>query len=175
MDGRRALELWEAVLGAGDPIGIAPYGTEAMHVLRAEKGFVIVGQDTDGTVTPARPRDGVDRAEGRLGLHRQAVAAADGHRRGPIGSSSSGSSSRRISSPKGAQLVEEDTGRIPMAMIGHVTSSYRSATLDRPIALAMVERGRDRTGQTVFAPLPEPHDRRGDRPAGLRRSGGSAP
>jgi Aminomethyltransferase folate-binding domain len=27
------------------------YGTEAMHVLRAEKGFIIVGQETDGTVT----------------------------------------------------------------------------------------------------------------------------
>ena len=52
VDGRRALELWEAVIGAGEPFGIAPYGTEAMHVLRAEKGFVIVGQDTDGTVTP---------------------------------------------------------------------------------------------------------------------------
>jgi len=55
--------------------------------------------------------------------------------------------------PEGAQLVEEDTGRIPMPMIGHVTSSYRSPTLGRPIALAMVERGRERVGQTVFAPL----------------------
>ena len=55
--------------------------------------------------------------------------------------------------PEGAQLVEEDTGSIPMPMIGHVTSSYASPTLDRPIALAMVERGRERTGQSVFAPL----------------------
>ena len=52
VDGRRGLELWEAVMTAGAPFGITPYGTEAMHVLRAEKGFVIVGQDTDGTVTP---------------------------------------------------------------------------------------------------------------------------
>ena len=52
VDGRRGLELWEAVIGAGEPFGLTPYGTEAMHVLRAEKGFVIVGQDTDGTVTP---------------------------------------------------------------------------------------------------------------------------
>ena len=49
VDGRRALELWEAIHGAGDA---QPYGTEAMHVLRAEKGYPIVGQDTDGTVTP---------------------------------------------------------------------------------------------------------------------------
>ena len=49
VDGRRALELWEAVHGTG---GVTPYGTETMHVLRAEKGYPIVGQDTDGTVTP---------------------------------------------------------------------------------------------------------------------------
>jgi len=56
--------------------------------------------------------------------------------------------------PEGAQLVEEDTGRIPMPMIGHVTSAYVSPTLGRPIALALVERGRERHGRTVFAPLP---------------------
>src|SRR5690606_6885580 len=44
--------LWDAVLRAGEAFGITPYGTEAMHVLRAEKGFIIVGQDTDGAQTP---------------------------------------------------------------------------------------------------------------------------
>ena len=44
--------MWDAILAAGEMFGITPYGTEAMHVLRAEKGFVIVGQDTDGTATP---------------------------------------------------------------------------------------------------------------------------
>ena len=44
--------LWECIYAAGAPFDITPYGTEAMHVLRAEKGFVIVGQDTDGSVTP---------------------------------------------------------------------------------------------------------------------------
>jgi sarcosine oxidase subunit alpha len=43
---------WEAIWHAGVPHGMTPYGTEAMHVLRAEKGYIIVGQDTDGTVTP---------------------------------------------------------------------------------------------------------------------------
>ena len=33
-------------------MGMVAYGTETMHVLRAEKGYIIVGQDTDGTVTP---------------------------------------------------------------------------------------------------------------------------
>ena len=44
--------VWDAVVTAGEPFGITPYGTEAMHVLRAEKGYVIVGQETDGTQTP---------------------------------------------------------------------------------------------------------------------------
>ena len=46
------LALWEALIAAGADHGITPYGTEAMHVLRAEKGFIIVGQETDGSVTP---------------------------------------------------------------------------------------------------------------------------
>ena len=46
------LAVWEAILAAGEPFGITPYGTETMHVLRAEKGYPIIGQDTDGTVTP---------------------------------------------------------------------------------------------------------------------------
>ena len=47
-----AQHVWESVMAAGEPFGITPYGTEAMHVLRAEKGYVIVGQETDGTQTP---------------------------------------------------------------------------------------------------------------------------
>jgi len=46
------LALWEAVMAAGAEHAITPYGTETMHVLRAAKGYVIVGQETDGTVTP---------------------------------------------------------------------------------------------------------------------------
>jgi sarcosine oxidase subunit alpha len=46
------LAVWEACIEAGAKYGITPFGTEAMHVLRAEKGYIITGQDTDGTVTP---------------------------------------------------------------------------------------------------------------------------
>ncbi|NNM62540.1 MAG: sarcosine oxidase subunit alpha family protein, partial [Steroidobacteraceae bacterium] len=46
------LAVWKAVHAAGAEHGIVCYGTESMHVLRAEKGYIIVGQDTDGTVTP---------------------------------------------------------------------------------------------------------------------------
>src|SRR3546814_8707811 len=49
---RYGLDLWKTLYEAGRKFGITPYGTETMHVLRAEKGYIIVGQDTDGTVTP---------------------------------------------------------------------------------------------------------------------------
>ena len=52
IDSNFALTMWERVMEAGKAFDIAPYGTETMHVLRAEKGFIIVGQDTDGSVTP---------------------------------------------------------------------------------------------------------------------------
>jgi sarcosine oxidase subunit alpha len=152
VDGRRGLELWAAVMKAGAPLGLRPYGTETMHVLRAEKGFVIVGQDTDGTVTPADlgmgwlvRRDDSDFI-GRRSLRRGDSIRQD--RRQLVGLLPG------ELLPEGAQLVEEDTGRIPMRMIGHVTSSFASPTLDRPIALAMVKRGRSRHGETVYAPLP---------------------
>jgi sarcosine oxidase subunit alpha len=152
VDGRRGRELWEAMIAAGEPLGITPYGTEAMHVLRAEKGFVIVGQDTDGTVTPHDLGMGwIVRKDGSDFIGRRSLRRADTSR--PDRKHFVGLLSDRLL-PEGAQLVEEDTGRIPMAMIGHVTSSYRSPTLRRSIALAMVERGRDRHGDTIHAPLP---------------------
>src|SRR5207302_10305851 len=46
------LTLWERLIEAGTPYGITPYGTEAMHVPRAEKGYIAVGQETDGSVNP---------------------------------------------------------------------------------------------------------------------------
>jgi sarcosine oxidase subunit alpha len=123
-----------------------------MHVLRAEKGFVIVGQDTDGTVTPHDLGMGwIVRKDGSDFIGRRSLRRADTSR--PDRKHFVGLLSDRLL-PEGAQLVEEDTGRIPMAMIGHVTSSYRSPTLRRSIALAMVERGRDRHGDTIHAPLP---------------------
>ena len=149
------LGMWEAVLAAGAPLGITPYGTESMHVLRAEKGFVIVGQDTDGTVTPhdlgmswiVRPDD--SDFVGRRSLRRADTVRPD--RKQLVGL-------RPVESqtllPEGAQIVAEDTGRTPVPMIGHVTSSYRSATLGRTFSLAMVAGGRELIGGRVVAPMP---------------------
>jgi sarcosine oxidase subunit alpha len=152
VDGRRALDLWTAVMAAGAALAITPYGTEAMHVLRAEKGFVIVGQDTDGTVTPRDLGMGwILRKDDSDFIGRRSLQRADTRREDR--KQLVGLRSDELL-PEGAQLVEEDTGRVPMRMIGHVTSSYASATLGRPISLAMVERGRPRHGQIVHAPLP---------------------
>ena len=152
----RGLAVWEAVVAAGEPFGLVPYGTEAMHVLRAERGFVIVGQETDGTVTPDDLGLGamVDGAKGDF-VGRRSLARSDATRPGrkqlvgllPV--------DPEALLPEGAQIVLEDTGRVPMPMVGHVTSSYRSPTLGRTFALAMVAGGRDLRGRTVRAPLPD--------------------
>ncbi len=148
--------MWEALMAAGAPMAITPYGTEAMHVLRAEKGFVIVGQDTDGTVTPHDlgmswiVNETKGDFIGRRSLSRPDTVRAD--RKHLVGLSTRDPGTVF---PEGAQIVADDTGSIPMPMIGHVTSSYHSPVLGRSIALAMVERGRELIGSTVFAPLTE--------------------
>jgi sarcosine oxidase subunit alpha len=55
--------------------------------------------------------------------------------------------------PEGAQLVEPGEHTVPVPMLGHVTSSYRSVALERTFALALVKGGRDRVGQTLHVPL----------------------
>ncbi|HEX8133922.1 MAG TPA: glycine cleavage T C-terminal barrel domain-containing protein, partial [Actinomycetes bacterium] len=146
--------VWEALLAAGAPFGITPYGTETMDVLRAEKGFVLVGQDTDGTVTPddlgmswivnLRKGDFV----GRRSLRRADLRRPD--RRQLVGLLPE---EPGVLLPEGAQLVaaEHAAAAPPVPMLGHVTSSYDSAALGRTFALALLAGGRDRVGSTVHA------------------------
>ena len=142
-------------MAAGEPLGITPYGTEAMHVLRAEKGYPIIGQETDGTVTPQDLGHGWAVLD-EEGVHRPAVASAARRQRAdrkqlvgllPVDPDAL--------LPEGAQLVapDADLGATPVPMLGHVTSSYRSAALGRTFALALVKGGRDRIGERVLAPL----------------------
>jgi sarcosine oxidase subunit alpha len=148
------LALWERLIAAGTPYGITPYGTEAMHVLRAEKGYIMVGQETDGSVTPidlglgglvSREKDFL----GRRSLARSDTARAD--RRQLVGVLPDNPEEIL---PEGAQLVAEPGATPPAAMIGHVTSSYSGARLGRSFALALVAGGRGRHGQPVWASLP---------------------
>ena len=146
------LSLWTALMHSGRRYGITPYGTEAMHVLRAERGFILAGQETDGTVTPidlgmewivSRNKDflgkrSLDRADTTREDRKQLVGLLTDNPEDVL--------------PEGGQIVEAVT-EIPMRMIGHVTSSYFSANLGRSIALALVEGGRERHGESVMVPL----------------------
>ena len=166
--------MWEAVMAAGEPFGVTPYGTEAMHLLRAEKGFVIVGQDTDGTVTPGDlgmswivRKDDSDFV-GRRSLSRPDTMRPD--RKQLVGLLPVDPEAWL---PEGAQMVAPTSVGMapPVPMLGHVTSSYRSPTLGRTFALAMVAGGRELIGTTLVAPLPGGAYRsRGHRAGLLRRA-----
>jgi sarcosine oxidase subunit alpha len=143
------LHVWDAVVDAG----ATPYGTEAMHVLRAEKGYVIVGQETDGTATPddlgmgwiVHPSKGD--FVGKRSLVRPDTTRDD--RKQLVGLLPEDPNALLV---EGTQLVATTTlPEPPIPMLGHVTSSYRSAALGRTFALAMVKDGRSLRGQTIFA------------------------
>jgi sarcosine oxidase subunit alpha len=151
------LAVWEEVDAIGRPYGITPYGTETMHVLRAEKGYIIVGQDTDGTVTPqdagmswvvSKQKDFI----GKRSFARADTARTD--RKQLVGLLPADRTTRL---PEGTQLVAQGVSleTVPVPMLGHVTSSYHSPALGRPFALALVADGRARKGQTLLAPVGE--------------------
>ena len=144
---RRCLPVWESLVEAG----AVPYGTEAMHVLRAEKGFIVVGHETDGTVTPVDL--GMERMVssrkdfiGRRSLARPDSRRAD--RKQLVGLLPEDASEVL---QEGAQIVETPGGTPPVPMLGHVTSSYWSAAMERGFALALVKGGRGRHGDWVWA------------------------
>ncbi|HXL97040.1 MAG TPA: glycine cleavage T C-terminal barrel domain-containing protein, partial [Steroidobacteraceae bacterium] len=148
-----ALTVWEAIYLAGAPHGITPYGTEAMHVLRAEKGYIIIGQETDGTVTPDDVGLGwaIGKSKpdfvGKRSLARPAMSAAD--RKQLVGLLTA--DPKRVIE-QGSQVMPAAGQRPPLRPIGHVTSSYHSPVLERSIALALIAGGRARMGQTLSVP-----------------------
>ncbi|MFF5208865.1 2Fe-2S iron-sulfur cluster-binding protein [Streptosporangium sp. NPDC000396] len=145
------LALWEAIQATGV---VTPYGTETMHVLRAEKGYPIVGQDTDGTVTPADlGMDWVVSKKKADFVGKRSYSRADAVRpdRKHLVGLLPVDPERLL--PEGAQLVETDRlPEPPVPMLGHVTSSYRSAALGRTFALALVKGGRERVGEQLYVP-----------------------
>ncbi|CAM4044585.1 sarcosine oxidase subunit alpha [Ectopseudomonas alcaliphila] len=150
-----ALGVWEQIIEAGKEFDLTPYGTETMHVLRAEKGFVIVGQDTDASVTPDDLNMGwcVGRTKpfswiGKRGMNRDDCLRED--RKQLVGLKPVDPNQVL---PEGAQLVFDPKQSIPMQMVGHVTSSYMSAAMGYSFAMAVVKGGLKRMGERVFAPL----------------------
>ena len=148
-----AAALWELLMAAGGRYGIVPYGTEAMHVLRAEKGFVIVGQDTDGSVTPVDLGMNWLLAKDKDYLGRRSLQRPDSRRRDRQQWVGLLPEDGHTVLPEGAQLVEAPNGTPPVPLLGHVTSSYFSACLGHPIALGLVSSGRARRGQSIHAAL----------------------
>ncbi len=148
--------LWEMLFEAGKKYDICPYGTETMHVLRAEKGYIIVGQDTDGTVTPHDA--GLSWAIGKMkpdfvgkrGLARPDLVAEG--RKQLIGLLTEDGKTKL---EEGAQIVLDPNQPKPMKMVGHVTSSYHSDAAGRPIAMALLEDGFNRMGETIYIPMPD--------------------
>jgi sarcosine oxidase subunit alpha len=148
-------QVWEDIVEAGADLDITPYGTETMHVLRAEKGYPIVGQDTDGTVTPQDLGMGwvVSKAKDFIGKRSHLRSDTSRADRKHLVSLRPSDPTFRL--PEGTQVIEcgaspdPDDGRTPM--LGHVTSSYFSAALGRSFALALIRNGRHRNGETLTA------------------------
>ena len=124
-----------------------------MHLLRAEKGFIIVGQDTDGTMTPIDLQmDWVVSKKkydfiGKRSLYRSDTMRED--RKQLVG--------LVTDNPKevleeGAQIVSE-LNQSPVEMLGHVTSSYYSPNLNKSIALAVVRGGKKMLGKKLYVPM----------------------
>jgi sarcosine oxidase subunit alpha len=149
------MHIWQNVMKYGAKYDITPYGTESMHVLRAEKGFLIVGQDTDGSVHPhdlnmswvvsdKKPFSFI----GKRGMAREDCIRDN--RKQLVGLKTK---DPKVVIPEGAQAVNDPNQQVPMEMLGHVTSSYYSANLGRSIAMGFIKNGIKRMGESVFYPL----------------------
>ncbi len=148
-----AEDVWIKCMEAGKEFNLTPYGTETMHLLRAEKGFIITGQDTDGTLTPSDLQMdwiiGKKKFDfiGKRSLYRSDTIRED--RKQLVG--------LLTDDPKevleeGAQLVENINTK-PVEMLGHVTSSYFSPNLNKSIALAVVKSGKKLKGKKLIVPM----------------------
>ena len=145
--------VWEKCMEAGKDFNITPYGTETMHLLRAEKGFIIVGQDTDATMTPIDLQmDWIVSKKkydfiGKRSLYRSDTIRED--RKQLVGLLTENPNEVL---EEGAQIVA-DINKSPVEMIGHVTSSYFSPNLKKSIALGVVKGGKHMMGQKLIVPM----------------------
>jgi heterotetrameric sarcosine oxidase alpha subunit len=146
--------LWAAVRAAGAPLGLVPYGLEALDVLRIEKGHISVGTEIDGRTTPddlglgrlvSRKKDFI----GHALLNRPALQRED--RLQLVGLNPTAGTGRLSG---GAQLVAPPWTGAPQPSLGHVTAATFSPTLDVPIALALLAGGRTRHGEQLTAASP---------------------
>ncbi|MGF7132024.1 sarcosine oxidase subunit alpha [Paraburkholderia sp. EB58] len=145
--------VWEALMAAGAEFDITPYGTETMHVLRAEKGYIIVGQDTDGSITPYDLGMGGLVAKSKDFLGKRSLTRSDTAKEGRKQFVGLLSDDASFVIPEGSQIVAGPFSGDTAPMLGHVTSSYYSPILKRSIALAVIKGGLNKMGESVTIPL----------------------
>lgn len=153
VDASHGQAFWDALLAVGNDLGVMPYGTECLHIMRAEKGFIMIGDETDGTVIPQDL--GLNWAiskkkEDYLGKRAQERShMTDPNRWKLVGLETVDGSVL----PDGAYAVGEGTNENGQKnMIGRVTSTYHSPTLDKGIAMGLVHNGPDRMGEVLSFP-----------------------
>ena len=155
VDSWYGLAVWEAVAEAGAEFHITPYGTETMHVLRAEKGFLVVGQETDGTVTPQDVGMDWIIAEHKDFIGKRSILRADNMRQDRKQLVSVLPDDPTFRLEEGEALVAVDTpidiAAGPVPQEGWVTASYNSPALGRTFGLALVKSGFDRIGERLKA------------------------
>ena len=142
--------FWQACVDAGQEFGAMPYGTEALHVMRAEKGFIMIGDETDGTVIPqdlglswAISKKKADYL-GKRGQERSFLASPD--RPQLVGFETLDGSVI----PDGAYIIADGYNANNQRNVqGRVTSTYFSPTLGRGIAMGLLKHGPSRMGETV--------------------------
>jgi sarcosine oxidase subunit alpha len=149
------MAVWEKLIEAGEKYGLTPYGTETMHILRAEKGFIIAGQDTDGSVHPydlgmgwcvsnQKPFSYI----GKRGMNRSDCVREN--RKQLVGLKTK---DPKQVIPEGSAAVLDPNVPMPIPIEGHISSSYWSEALGHSIAMGFIKGGLDKMGETVYYPL----------------------
>ena len=147
-----ALKIWERIHEYGKEFGLIPYGTETMHLLRAEKGYIIVGQDTDGSITPIdlglNWMIGKNKTDflGKRSLTRSDTVRSD--RKQLVGIMPT---NKEDQIQEGQHILLQETIETPVSMLGHITSSYHSPTMGHTFGLAVIKDGHSLIGTKAFA------------------------
>ncbi len=147
--------FWDKICTAGEEFGIMPYGTEALHVMRAEKDFIMIGDETDGTVIPQDLNLGwavSKKKDDFIGKRAQERPFLQGKDRKQLVGLLSENPMDVL--PDGTHTVSGGKNHYGQEnMIGHVTSTYFSPTLERAIAMALIKGGASRMGEVLTFPL----------------------
>ncbi len=148
------MHVWTKIFEHGAKYNVTPYGTETMHILRAEKGFIIAGQDTDGSVHPYDLNMGwaVSMKKPFSFIGKRGMAREDCVRENRKQLVGLKTKDPKTVIPEGSQAVNDPNQPIPMDMLGHITSSYWSANLGHSIAMGFIKGGINRMGETVYYP-----------------------